>query len=193
MGPLATMGLGLGANLLSGWIGGNAQRKREEKIRRMRLAALEPMILRLKQAQLGPSQSEGSVLNALVQQKLTELASRGVLGASNSGAQVAAAIAPVEARRQDRLDDLATRVAAAQQAIYAGEEAPGFGDAFAGTLGETGNILANIAGQQWNKRYNTTGAGDGQQVTTGPTDLRELDPNYEDEYAGMTPGPRMRR
>jgi hypothetical protein len=138
-----------GANLLAGLIGTSGARKRSRRLRQMQLAALSPLEALLSQSEFGPSEAEGGLMRTVESRTLRDLAGRGVLNSSISAPAVAQAVAPIEERRQARRQGLAERLAAARQAIYASTEAPGYEEAFAGTLGEFGGLLALLGGEQF--------------------------------------------
>ena len=170
--------LKLGSNLLAA----RSAKKRRDKITKQRLDALRPAEDRFTQARIGPSQSEGSILQAITQRTLMSLAQRGVLQGSGAASEVAGAIAPAEAERQQQLDDMAFRLSAIKQSIYADGDVPGLGDAFAQTLGSAGGMLAYAGGRQLGagKAAGGGGANLGAPVEGVDMNLRELDPSAYD-------------
>lgn len=183
-GPLVMMGLGLGANLLSGlFSSGSAQRARKKRIRNQ-LLALQPLEKQLAQYKIGPTAVEGSLLDTLVKRKLGDLAARGVLNSSIAAPEVGAAIAPVEANRMNRIDEMAARIAGLKQGIYGDSEMPGYGDALANTLGNFGQIATAVGAE---KLYNPNATGqvdplaDRQEKPASNEPLADLYPELHED------------
>jgi len=164
-----------GAKLAAGLLGNRAEKRRKARITQLQLEALKPMEDRLRQASFGASQSEGSLLNALTQRTLIGLAERGVLSGSGAAGEVAGAIAPVEQARQNRLDELTARIASIKSSIYGDSATPGMEDAFAGSLGSLGNLLA-YKYSRGNQAGATAGTPAEGGVQTDQNNLRTLDP-----------------
>lgn len=133
---------GLGFNLASKIFATGSERARRRKLRERLLAENMPLEALLRTRQFGPSESEGALMNTVVQRTLGDLASRGVLNSSISAPAVAGAVAPIENERQARTQGLMERVVAARQAILQGTELPGYGQAFGESFGEAGDLLA---------------------------------------------------
>jgi hypothetical protein len=165
-----------GAKLAAGLLGNRSEKRRKARITQLQLEALRPLENRLVQANFGASQSEGSLLNALTQRTLVGLADRGVLNGSGAAGEVAGAIAPVEAARQNRLDELTARIASIKANIYGDSATPGMEDAFAGSLGSLGNLLAYKYGRGGTTAGATTGTPAEGGVQTDQNNLRTLDP-----------------
>lgn len=144
---LPGLALAFGANLLSGLLQTSGERKRMRRLRQEEFQALGPLEALIAQNRFGGMQSESDIESAVTRRVLGGLGRRGVLNSSMAPGEVAAAVAPVEERRQARRQSLAERLAAARQAIYAGTQQPGYEGAFAGTLGEFGGLMALLAGQ----------------------------------------------
>lgn len=136
------IGAALGANLGGKLLGIHSERNRRKKLRARLLAENAPLEALLQTRQFGPSESEGALMNTIVQRTLGDLSSRGVLNSSVAAPQIAGAVAPIENQRQQRTQGLMERVVAARQAIISGTELPGYGQAFGESMGEAGDLLA---------------------------------------------------
>lgn len=139
-------------------------------------ASLSPLEALYQTRRLGPSQTEGDIMSAVTQRTLGGLAERGVLQSSVTAPAVAAAVAPIENQRQQRVQGLLERLVAARQSILEGTQAPGYGAAFGEALGQGGDLLAYLAGQQYGNRSKNA-SYDGQDVQT--------DYQGEDPYANF--------
>lgn len=192
LGPLfgpVGVGVGLGANLLSGVLSAIGKKKQMARLERSQLEALRPLEGIAATRAFGPSQSSGALQQAVVNQTLGDLSSRGVLDSTIAAPAVAQAVAPIEAQRQRDLSSLLERISAAKQAIAENTSAPGLESAFAGTLGEAGNILTYLGGRGIASRQ----AGGGslaqrfyQQIQQQPyngQDVPDVQPNPD--YAGV--------
>jgi hypothetical protein len=162
-----SVGTKLGEALLSGW---SAEKRRK----RMR-AAIKPLQDRMRQYAVAPSESEGDLLTMLTTARLNELAQRGVLQSSTSPGRVGQAIAPVLNAREQRLDEMATRIAAMNQAAEG--EGGGYTDAFAGLMGDVGETAAMMGAEQY-FTPKATGTMSATAATGAPENLglRKLDP-----------------
>jgi len=145
---LALLGGSFGMKLGSALFGVGSERRRRDKLRHDMLANLAPLEAQVNQANFGPSQSEGSLAQSATSSVLSSLADRGVLQSSIAAPAVAAAVAPIEQQRQARRQGLIERLTAAKNAIYGDTSMPGYGSAFADTLGQGGDVLALLAGRQ---------------------------------------------
>lgn len=135
-----------GARLGGAILGTYGEKKRARRRRAEQLQTLGPLEALL--TETGPSAQDVALEQRVTQGVLRNLASRGVLGASTTGASVAGAVAPIEERRQARRQGLMERLAAAKRAIYEETDVPGYEEAFAGTLGDVGTFLGVEAGRR---------------------------------------------
>lgn len=174
------IGAALGANLGGKLLGIASERAQRKKLRARLLAENAPLEALLRTRQFGPSESEGALMNTIVQRTLGDLASRGVLNSSISAPAVAGAVAPIENQRQARTQGLMERVVAARQAIIEGTELPGFGAAFGSTLGEAGDLLA---------LFSTIGQREGNQMSKSFSEPNATNPMGFEESLGFDQAP----
>ncbi len=149
-GPVALYAAAAGAKLLSDLfdISGERARRRRAAARYQR-EVIAPLESRQSQERFAPYESQGRSMEGAVNQTLGQLAGRGVLSSTFAGPAVATAVAPYQAERRRSLDELSIRRAAAGQELADIEGgAPGYGQAFAGLLGETGGVLAMESGRK---------------------------------------------
>lgn len=143
-------GIALGANIGSTLLGLGAEKARAERMEAafLREAVKQERINAASQFS-GFTQSEGNLADAVTSRTLSSLANRGILQSSISPGAVARAVAPIEERRQRRIERQRERAQNLRLgAATAGASAPGFGDFLGGALGEVGGFLALKAGQQ---------------------------------------------
>ena len=143
-----TGGLSLGAGLLGSLFTTFSEKKRREELAEQMRKDLQPLIDRSETLKAGLTTSEGGLIRGMQEGTVQSLAERGVLDSSVAPAEVAAAAGPVLLRAAERRDALAERIAAAQTQISEVESAPGFGEAFGGSLTNLGGYLALIRGAQ---------------------------------------------
>lgn len=162
-GPVG-IGIAFGANLLGGLFKRRSERRRAQKLRDALLADLQKQESILSTLQVGPSQSEGALLQTATTRTLSDLAGRGVLRSSIAAPAVAAAVAPIEEARQRRVQGLAERIAAARRAILEGTSVPGYGGALGESFEEGGDLLIQLAGRQRRQRDRQRRLGDVQDA-----------------------------
>lgn len=137
---------------------------------------------------MGPTGAEASVMQGAVDQTLSGLAQRGVLNSSFAAPEVAAAVAPYQLRMDERRQGFRERLAAARLSI-AGDEAdtPGYGDAFAGALGDVGSLFAIKAQQRHVRDIRGSGADAGtQDAQATPQDIWDTNAtNAQNDPYGM--------
>lgn len=150
-GPIG-IGIAVGANLASGLLRVRSQRARQRKLRTARLEAIRPLEGLLRATQYGPTLAESAAREQAGTQARQDLSSRGLLESSVAPGQVAAATAPFDMLRENRQQLLTQNLVAAKEAIAQDTQLPGFGEAFAGTLGEVGGLAAQYAGGQFERR-----------------------------------------
>lgn len=143
---IAYGGISFGTNILSRIFETKSQRARLEKLREMMLANLRPYEARVQGYSFAPTSPEGFQMGRAAETAQEVVASQGVGGGSFTGPAVAAAVAPVQAQREQNLIRNAFDLAQAKNAIYAATQAPGYGEAFGGFLGDVSDFASNEFG-----------------------------------------------
>lgn len=141
-----TMGIGFGLSALGSAFDIGGRRRQAKRRKKEEQKALDRIRQLQTQSSFGPTASEGALAERVTRGTLSGLAERGVLDSSISGPSVAAAVAPIEERRQSRLQGLTERLASAELTVAQGEPIPGYEEAFAQGFGDVGSFFALRAG-----------------------------------------------
>ncbi len=157
IGPLATLGIGFGAQLLGGLLRTGSERARLTELRAQLEEAIQPLEREAKQRRYGPSYEAGALTRRVTRNTLTGLSQRGVLDSSFSAPAVAEAVAPIEAMETARRFQSEERLAAAKTAIATGTSMPGYASAFGGSLEDAGGLLALRAGMMYGQQARQDG------------------------------------
>lgn len=143
----ALAGLSIGANLASGLVGTFSERARIRKLRRELQANLRQYEDQRRARAAGLSQGEGALLQSVAAQTMAQGAQRGTLRSTFTAAAMNRNMAPILRQRELDIQDMDQRILAMKQAIAQNTSMPGYGAAFAGMLGEAGDIASQKAGR----------------------------------------------
>jgi hypothetical protein len=146
--PNPLLWAGAGANFLGKFFANRSEHNRQDDLRRRMLRNLSPLEAEVMAYRMAPTQGEGALINQAGQTAVGQVAGSGLGRSTLTQAAATGAVAPILAQHEQNVYGRLENIAAQKNQIYQSTSPPGTGAALGGFLGEAGDLLTGVAGQQ---------------------------------------------